>query len=74
MEKTKMNRTLVTIQIVSALTWAAVIVGCSYVLKDTGSNEQISSILIAGASTHILLLSSVCTGIFTVNKNATGQQ
>ncbi len=70
----KITKTLATVQIVSALAWAAVMIGCSYVLKDTGGYEQILNILIVGASTHILLLSSVCTGIFTVNKNATGQQ
>ncbi|MDN5202696.1 hypothetical protein QQ008_15005 [Fulvivirgaceae bacterium BMA10] len=59
MDRKKKIRILVGAQIVSALTWAVVIVGCSHQLEGTGGYEQIFNILIVGASTHFLLISSL---------------
>ena len=48
-----MLKILSNVQILSALMWAAVILGCSYVTK----NPIVSNILITAAGFHVILLS-----------------
>ena len=43
--------------IASAIIWAIVIVACSWILEE--DNQKISYVLIAGATFHLLMLSSV---------------
>ena len=45
------------IQIISALTWAAVMIASSLVVRDTQSNDYMFNILLVGATMHFLLLS-----------------
>ena len=40
----------------STILWGAVILGCSFRLKGTGCYDEISNILIMGASFHLLLI------------------
>ena len=40
--------------IASAIVWAAVIIGCALVLKSTPYKQDVTNILIAGASIHLL--------------------
>ncbi len=56
-------KVLLEIQIVSALIWGAVIIGCSYVSSETDISS-IATILIAGAGFHVLLMA------FNTEKNA----
>jgi len=46
------------IQIISALTWIATIIGCSYMSSGFENSADIRNILITGASVHFLLLSA----------------
>ena len=48
-----MFKILSNVQILSALLWAAVIIGCSYVSE----NILVSNILVTAAGFHVLLLS-----------------
>lgn len=48
-----MFKILTNVQILSALLWAAVILGCSYVTE----NILVSNILITAAGFHVVLLS-----------------
>lgn len=43
--------------IISSLIWAVVILSCSWVLKE--HYEKVSTILILGATMHVILLSAV---------------
>ena len=42
--------------IASAIIWGAVIVGCSYPLRDTACYEQIQNITAGGVVAHIILV------------------
>jgi hypothetical protein len=42
--------------IVSAIAWAAVIIGCALVLKGTPYKQDITNILIGGAAFHLLFI------------------
>ena len=42
--------------IASAIIWAAVILGCSAVLKGTECYDKIQNILVGGVITHIILI------------------
>ena len=42
--------------IASALVWGAVMIGCSFKLKGTACYDEISLILIGGASFHLLFI------------------
>lgn len=48
-----MLKILLNVQILSALLWATVIIGCSYVTE----NVIVSNILITAAGFHVILLS-----------------
>lgn len=63
------KKAIIKIQVVSAITWAAALVACSYVVKDFGKNEAIFNILLAGATTHILVLSQLSTKKYNHIKN-----
>ena len=52
------------VQIVSALVWATVIIGCSSALQGTDRYAQIFNILVGGAAAHLLLLSSAFARLF----------
>ncbi len=52
----------------SALIWGAVIVGCSLKLKGTAYYEEISPILIAGSSFHLLFIWAPLAVLFRKNK------
>lgn len=69
MDRKKKTWMAAGLQIVSALVWAAVIIGCSYVLEGTGYHEEIFQILIAAASTHFLLLAGMSAELFTEDKD-----
>jgi hypothetical protein len=47
---------LATVQIISAIIWATVMIGCSFVLKGHESSALIVNILICGATANMLLL------------------
>jgi len=47
------------IQIVSAVTWVATIISCSYILRGFENSQDIINVLIAGATIHFLLLSEL---------------
>jgi len=59
MEAKKKTSKFVKTQIISALTWVAVILASSFVLQGTSHVAPILNILLAGATTHFLLLSSM---------------
>jgi hypothetical protein len=40
----------------SAIIWGAVILGCSWALKGTDSFAKISTLLIAGAGAHLIII------------------
>ena len=42
--------------LVSALAWAAVIIGCSLVLSGTEYKQDVSNILVGGAAFHLLFI------------------
>jgi hypothetical protein len=42
--------------IVSALVWGAVIIGCALVLKGMPQKQDVTNILIGGASFHLLFI------------------
>ncbi len=46
------------LQIISALTWAAVILGSGYAIN-LGNTDIVLNIMIAGATTHFLLLNRI---------------
>lgn len=48
-------KVLVNVQILSALIWAFVIIGCSYV----SANDRIAMILTTAAGFHVILLSQL---------------
>ena len=50
----KIFAVLLNVQILSALIWAAVIIGCAYISK----NDTIQSILVTAAGFHVVLLST----------------
>ncbi|SDE99090.1 hypothetical protein SAMN05421636_109147 [Pricia antarctica] len=52
---------LTNVRIISAITWAAVMIGCSLVLSDTEYSMPIFTILIVGYTLHFLLLSREST-------------
>lgn len=51
----KALKVLSNVQIWSALIWAAVIIGCSYFTN----SKEVSTILIAAAGIHVVLLSTI---------------
>lgn len=55
------KKTIIKIQVVSAITWATALIACSYVIKDFGYNKDIFNILLAGATMNFLLLSQLST-------------
>jgi len=56
------------IQIVSALTWVATMIGCSYMLRGFENSADIINILIAGATIHFLLLSELAKKLSKTRK------
>jgi hypothetical protein len=52
---------LANVQIISAIIWATVMIGCSLILKGNESSAQILNILICGATANMLLLTKVTT-------------
>ena len=55
--------------IASAIIWGAVIIGCSLKLKGTECYDEISSILISGASIHLLFIWGPLAVQFKKTKN-----
>ena len=57
--KTKnQNRSFSILQISGAIIWAAVILICSMLLKDSDKNQMVINVLIIGAASQILLIGS----------------
>ena len=57
--KTKnQNRSFSILQISVAIIWAAVILICSMLLKDSDKNQMVINVLIIGAASQILLIGS----------------
>lgn len=57
--KTKnQNRSFSILQISGAIIWAAVILICSMLLKDSDKNQMVINVLIIGAALQILLIGS----------------
>ena len=54
--------------IASAIVWGAVILGCSLKLKGTPCYDEISSILIAGSSFHLIFIWGSLVTLFRKNK------
>jgi len=57
------------IQIISALTWGAAIMGCAYMLRGFENSADIINIIIAGATVHFLFLSELARQFSKTNKN-----
>ena len=54
----------------SAIIWGAVIVGCSFKLKETSCYEEIQYILFAGVLTHFMLIWFPLAGIAKKGKQS----
>jgi len=52
LKKTKIGYLIIA----SAIIWGAVIISCALILKGTPYKEQVNSILIGGASFHLLFI------------------
>lgn len=62
-----MNKELKSIRaftIASAIIWAAIIMGCSLTLKETGCYDEIQYILAGGVITHLLFIWGPLFAIF----------
>lgn len=57
--------------IASAITWGAVILGCSFVLKGTECYSEIQNILVGGTFVHIILLGGAGTNLILKTKKDT---
>ena len=62
------NRSISILQVSASLIWAALILTCSILLKDSGKNQSVINALIIGAGLQISLLGYFANK-FLKNKN-----